>query len=497
MKTDVAVLGGGTAGLAAVREARRRGASALMVTSSPPGGDCTFTGCVPSKTLIEAAAAGVSFDQAFERAKSVVNQIAATETVQVLRDEGITVIEDTGSINEEGRIIVSGTEVVAGGVVLATGSRPAIPGIPGLQDTIENSAGLVLTSDTIWDLDDAPSTMVIVGGGAIGCELGLALAGLGVEITIIEAAERLLVAEERAASEIVERACIAAGVEVLTNHTIEQIRQYGSEAEVAVVASGDVPAPRAGDEDSHEASLNLISDAGPAAPNTSGSHQATRPAKVLRASNVLLATGRTPSTTAAPHLERTDLGFIRVSSAMQTSSPGVYAAGDVNGLSLFTHAADAMGRLAAANILRRFGAATFDTNHVPRLVFTAPEVGSIGLSEAEAAATVRGSRVAELPLSEHDRALTAGATEGYIKLIAGPRRLGGNLGGGRLLGATIVAPRAGEMISELSLLIRLDAMVGRLAQTMHPYPSWSYGLAKVAGQFFTEVEGRSARPAVA
>jgi pyruvate/2-oxoglutarate dehydrogenase complex dihydrolipoamide dehydrogenase (E3) component len=173
-------------------------------------------------------------------------------------------------------------------------------------------------------------------------------------------------------------------------------------------------------------------------------------------------------------------------------------AGDAAGRLAFTHAADHMGRIAAANILNRWGplrVKRFRAERIPLVTYTTPEVARIGMTEAQAAREVRGAMVAELPLSEHDRAVAAGATDGFVKLIAGPRRGLGMAGGGRILGATVVAERAGELIGELALAVRLGAFTGRLVQTVHPYPSWSYGLAKAAAQFFTTVEGRTARPA--
>ncbi len=180
---------------------------------------------------------------------------------------------------------------------------------------------------------------------------------------------------------------------------------------------------------------------------------------------------------------------------VRSSASATSAAGDVTGKLQLTHAADAMGRIATTNILRRVGRTRFKAEQVPRVTFTSPEVASIGLSESEAARTLRGARVAELPLAEHDRAVAADKTNGYLKLISGPKGALGHLGGGRLVGATIVAERAGEMMAELALALRLKIFIGRVAMTTHPYPTWSYAIPKVAAQFFTTIEGREARPA--
>lgn len=189
----------------------------------------------------------------------------------------------------------------------------------------------------------------------------------------------------------------------------------------------------------------------------------------------------------------TDRGFIVTSDTLATSADGIWAVGDVAGKLQFTHAADEMGRIAAANALSRLPDRKFRPEWVPWVTFTGPEVARVGVTEAEAAA--RGARVAYVPMSEVDRAITAGATDGFVKLVAGPRTVLRNAGGGRLLGATVVAARGGELIGEAALALRTGMFVGRLAQTIHPYPTWSTALRQAAAQFFMDVGGRRARPA--
>ena len=156
---------------------------------------------------------------------------------------------------------------------------------------------------------------------------------------------------------------------------------------------------------------------------------------------------------------------------------------------MLAHSADEMGRIAAGNALGKGPRGRFRASMVPRVVFTDPEVASVGVIPWHAPP---GSRVAYLPLTEVDRAVTDGRTDGFIAIVSGPRRLLRNAGGGRVLGATIVAPRAGEMISEIVLAMRTGAFAGRLAQTSHAYPTWSSGVQKAAAQFFGEIEGRRA-----
>lgn len=449
---DVAVLGGGAAGLGAVREARRRGATAVLVNRGPLGGDCTFTGCVPSKTLIEASRAGASFEEAFDRARSVVEHIAKTESADVLRAEGVDVIDDEGVLVGAGRLEAGDTTFEARGVVLALGSRPALPPIPGLADVEP------LTSDTLWDLRRAPASLAVIGGGAIGCELSQALARLGVTVTVLEMAPRLLPGEEPVVSAIVEAELRCGGVDVRTGSGVENV-----------------------------------------APSPTGAQIRLTDGSVVESERVLVAVGRSPNSDRggleAAGLELDRRGHIVTADDLRTSMGRTYAAGDITDNVQLTHAADAMGRIAAGNILRRVGTARFRAERIPRVIYTDPEVAVVGLSESEAAKRYPGARVAELPLAEHDRAIAAEATNGLITLISAPRRVIGDAGGGRLVGATVVAERAGEMIAELTLALTLGTFIGRLAMTVHPYPSWSYAIPKTAAQFFTTVEGRTARPA--
>jgi pyruvate/2-oxoglutarate dehydrogenase complex dihydrolipoamide dehydrogenase (E3) component len=218
------------------------------------------------------------------------------------------------------------------------------------------------------------------------------------------------------------------------------------------------------------------------------------------ADRLLVATGRQP---VAAHLGLENAGvrldkrgYIATDRYLATTAPGVYAAGDVTGRMPFTHAAHAMGRLAARNALRRRWSppGAFATAAIPWVVFTGPEVAQVGLTEAQAAAAHAGARVAYLPVTEADRAVTAGRTEGFVKIIAGRRRVLGNMGGGLVLGATIVAARAGEMIHEPALAMRTGMFTGRLAQTVHAYPTWSLAIQQAAAQFFGRYGGRTARP---
>jgi pyruvate/2-oxoglutarate dehydrogenase complex dihydrolipoamide dehydrogenase (E3) component len=449
---DLIVIGGGAAGLAAARAGAARGARTLLVSDGEIGGECTFTGCVPSKTLIEAAARGTGFAGATAAVRAAVAAVAATETASVLAQEGIEVIRGWAAFTGPLQISVGGRRLRARRFVVATGSRPAVPPVPGL------AGSGYLTNENVFGLAGRPARLAVLGGGAVGCELAQAFARLGSQVTVIEAAARLLPGADPEASAVLGEVFAAEAIAVRTGVTVAGVRPAGGGVALELAGGGTVAADR-----------------------------------------LLVATGRQPVTGELGLAEagvRVDArGRVGTDRHLATSAPGIYAAGDVTGRMPFTHAAYAMGRLAARNALRgRWErAGVLRTGAIPWVVFTDPEIAQVGLTEQEAAAH-RGARVGWLPMTEADRAITARQTAGFVKIIAGGRPVLGGLGGGRVLGATIAATRAGEMIGELALAIRTRMFTGRLAQTSHAYPTWSLAIQQTAAQFLGEFGGRAARP---
>lgn len=218
---DLTVLGAGAAGLASARSAVAAGARTLLITDGPPGGDCTFTGCVPSKTLIEAAADGLPFDKAMARVRDAVAHIAATEDEEALRAEGIDVLRGRARFTAPGRILVNGRVLPAPKVVIATGAVPLVPGIAGLDETP------FLTTDSVFHLTDAPDSLAILGGGAVGCELAQAFARLGLRVSIVEAADRLLPGTDPEASALLTRVLTTDGIAVHTGAVVESAHGDG------------------------------------------------------------------------------------------------------------------------------------------------------------------------------------------------------------------------------------------------------------------------------
>jgi pyruvate/2-oxoglutarate dehydrogenase complex dihydrolipoamide dehydrogenase (E3) component len=294
-----------------------------------------------------------------------------------------------------------------------------------------------LTSDTVWDLDALPGRLAVLGGGAIGCELGQAFARLGAEVTIIEATDRLVPREEPLAAEVLSAALSADGVSVLTSTTVTKAAQQSDGVRLEI-EGGDIEA--------------------------------------IDVDRVLVATGRRPRTTGLG-LEEAGVrldepGYVIVDDKLRTSNHRIYAAGDVTGKLPFTHVAGTHGSIAATNALlapvRRI-----DHERIPWVTFTDPEIAHIGLTEDEARRRHGDAVRVRLLRYEHvDRAIVEDATSGFTHVVLDPK--------GRVLGATIVAPRAGEMIAELAALVARGGRLRDLASVVHPYPAWSDGVWNAA-----------------
>ena len=445
---DLLVVGGGTGGLSAAQAAAQRGADVVLIEQDRLGGECTYTGCVPSKSLIAAAHRGGSFDEAMNAVRRAVETVAVAVNAEALHRDAVRVVHGTARFTAPGVVDVDGNTWRCRRVVLATGSRPVVPSIPGVEHV------RVLTNENVFDLEHQPARLGVLGGGAMGCELAQAFQRLGTTVTLIEAEARLLPDEEPEASAVVEHVLRRDNIDVRVNTRLTRV---------------DPSAPG-------QATLVLSDGA------------------AVEVDALLVAIGRVAAVEGLG-LDNAGIavadGTVVTDDHLATSAHGVWAVGDVNGRLQLTHAADEMGRIAVANALGRWHRHRFDAHAIPAVVFTDPEVARVGPALADL--TGRRYRVAYLPMTEVDRAITAGETDGFVQLIAGPRPLLRDVGGGKLVSATVVAARAGELISETALAVRTGMFVGRLAQTVHPYPTWSVALRQAAAQFFMTIDGRQAR----
>ncbi|MFC8504294.1 dihydrolipoyl dehydrogenase family protein [Pedococcus sp. NPDC057267] len=454
---DMLVIGGGTAGIVAAKTAARLGADVLLVERDEPGGDCLWTGCVPSKALLAAADAaatvrdanrfgiaatvtGVDFTTVMGHVRHAITQIAPTDSPEALRAAGVQVRKGTARFTSATTVDVDGEQVRFSRAVIATGATPAVPNVPGLADAAP------LTSDTIWALTTAPTRLVILGGGGIGCELGQAFARLGAEVTIVEGADRLLPREDPRAADVVTAALAADRVKVVTGSAVTQV-------------SG-------------------TNGGGGALHMDDGSR--------VEFDQLLVAVGRRPNTASlalpTAGVQTDARGFITVDARLRTSNPRVWAAGDLTGHPQFTHVAGVHGSVAASNAvlgLRR----KVSTTAVPRVTFTTPEVAAVGVATAS---PPRGLQVLHWDNEHVDRAVAEGATEGFTRVVTDHR--------GRILGATVVGPRAGEVLAELTLAVTRGLRARDLAGVTHPYPTYGDGPWNAA---IEDVQARLAQPPAA
>ncbi len=451
---DLVVIGAGATGLAAARGARAGGRRVALVEADRPGGDCTHYGCVPSKALLETArrvhgartgeaygfrsTVDVDFARVMQRVRAVVDDVEQDESPELLASQGIDLLTGWGVVTGPSSLDVDGRRTTFDRLVVAAGSRAAVPPVDGLADVPH------LTNKTVFALREQPSHLVVLGGGPIGVELAQAFRRLGSEVTLVEGAPELLGREEPEAREVITTVLRREGVVVRTG--VQAVR----------IAPG--PVVHLDDGSSVE-----------------GSH-------------LLVAVGRTPATdglgleTAGVALDR---GRVVTDDCLRAADT-VWAAGDCTTLLRFTHVGDEQGRLAARNAFatRPWQRGTWDERVVPWATFTDPEVGHVGLTEQQAHARYGDRARVSTAWERHgDRARAAGETDGFVKLIAVPGPVGGMLAG-KLVGMTAVGPMAGELIAEGALSMRTGSVVGRLAQTVHAYPTWSLSTRYAAAGFF-------------
>jgi pyruvate/2-oxoglutarate dehydrogenase complex dihydrolipoamide dehydrogenase (E3) component len=452
---DLIVIGGGSAGLTAADFAARIGAKVLIATEEL-GGDCTWTGCIPSKALIRIAGlandqlhAGrsgigtgevrVDFPRVMAEVRAVIARVYSHETPEVLAQRGIEVaIGPVRFVNGE-TIEVGERPVSAKHFIICTGAKPAIPAIPGLADVPH------LTYESIFDLNRLPVRMAVIGAGATGVELAQAFARLGSTVTLIDQRSSVLSDADPEAAGAIQRRLESDGVELRMSATVTAVAQ--AERQVAVQV---------------------------------GSSQ-------LKADALLLATGRRP-TFAGLQLERAGVevryGAVSVDKNLRTTNPRVYAAGDVTGGFQFTHYAGWQGYVAARNALLP-GAEDGVRTTIPWAVFTDPEIAQAGLSEAQARTQLTSVKVHRLELEQVDRAQTEGERGGFVKLIADAK--------GKLVGAIVVSKVAGETINELALAIDRGLTVSDLASTIHVYPTFGFAIQQLAADAALEAATSGAR----
>nr|WP_220128115.1 bifunctional TVP38/TMEM64 family protein/FAD-dependent oxidoreductase [Halomonas kenyensis] len=461
---DIAVVGGGSAGLVASYIAAAVKARVALVERDRLGGDCLNTGCVPSKALIRAArlaeeirGAGrygihvaeprVDFGEVMAHVHDAIRQVEPHDSRERYEGLGVEVLAGEARLDDPWHLRVTGADgervLTTRHVIIASGARPKVPPLPGIE-SIE-----VLTSDNLWQLETLPERLVVLGGGPVGCELGQSFARLGSRVSLVEMGPQLLPREDIDAAGQLRQRFEAEGVGLwLDTRAIRIVPGEGGDTGHALeveqrLASGELKTQR------------------------------------LPFDRLLLAVGRQANVSGMGleelGIEAREDGTLSVDEALQSVLPNVWACGDVTGPFQLTHASAHQAWHATVNALfgelKRF---RVSYRALPAVTYTEPEVARVGLNEREARATGVDFEVTRYDLAELDRAIAEGRTEGFIKVLTVPGR-------DRILGASVVGPGAGELLAEFTLAMTHGIGLNKLLGTVHPYPTWSEATKATAG----------------
>ncbi|QBD76198.1 NAD(P)/FAD-dependent oxidoreductase [Ktedonosporobacter rubrisoli] len=451
---DLTILGGGSGGLTAARVAASLGARVLLIDKERLGGDCLYTGCVPSKSLIHVAQIvhqannaarlgltthGIDVDMAHINTyiQGVIKRVYEAEHIYT---DDVTVKFGSVSFQSPTALLLDSERITSRSTIIVTGSHPVIPQIAGLADLG------YLTNEDVFQLTRLPASLLIVGGGPIGVELGQALARLGVRITIIQGPERILPREDPAVSAAITDVLESEGVTVVTKARAQNVERSGAKKRL-IVKRGD----------------QFIA---------------------FEADELLLAVGRQPN---VDGLGLDKLGIactaqgIQVNSYLQTTRKNIFALGDVIGGYLFTHVAAYQAGVAVRNALLPVSKKKVDYRVLPWCTFTDPEAARVGLTYEEAQQQHRQVRAVTLPWADIDRAQTEGATTGFIQLVLAGKKE-------EIVGAHMVGTHAGELLGEIALAMQHHLTISDMLATIHPYPTLTTGLQQAV--FEAQLSGR-------
>ena len=459
---ELVVVGSGSAGEAAAFAARAGGHTAAIIEKGRLGGECSNYACVPTKALLRSArvyrllkkardyglrARETGFDWArvLARKDRIVGNAGAHSAAERYERAGIALFEGAAAFEDPHTLRVDGRVLHAERVMLATGSVPARPDIPGIEQVH------VITSEVAVSLPQLPKRLAIVGGGPVGCEFAELFASFGVEVIVLEQAPALLEHEEPEVGQIVQQSLMMAGVTVLCRAQVARCERVHGRDMVRARVEGEP--------------YDFFTDV------------------------VLLAAGRQAQIEGlnlpAAGVELDESGRVRVNEWLQTTQPHIFAGGDVAGPLLYTHLATYQGQLAGRNAFAREPERA-DYRVVPRVTFTDPEVASVGLREAEARASGRAVASGCFEVKTLGRALVDSTNVGVIKLV-------GDAHTGEILGGHIAAPCAGELIHEVVAAMQARAPVRDLAAAIHAYPTFAEGVRLAAGDWLERAEGRETK----
>ncbi|GMH38740.1 hypothetical protein BSKO_06624 [Bryopsis sp. KO-2023] len=451
---NLVVVGAGAAGLVSAAGAAGVGAKVAIVERHLMGGDCLNVGCVPSKALIRCARAiheakngkcfgleidgevKTDFGAVMERMRKLRADISKVDSSQRFANLGVDVFQGNGQFTGPDTLEVEGKKLSFVSAIVATGGRASVPPIPGLKDVPH------LTNATLFNLTKLPARLGVIGGGPIGMELAQSFQRFGSQVTVLDVADRVLLKEEREAADIVYEACLSEGVKFVLPAKINRVAK-NAEGEIQLSLDGD------------GTQKPLVVDA------------------------LLVAAGRAPNVEDMG-LEEAGVKFdkrvgVHVDDYMQTSNKRIYAVGDVCTMYKFTHVGDFMARLAIRNALF-YGRQKVSSLLIPWATYTEPEIAHVGAYETELKASGVAYDVYKRELNEVDRAILDGVKHGYVKVFT-------KGGTDQIVGATVVADDAGNMISELTLAMQKKVGLGALASVIHPYPTQAEAIRQCGDQY--------------
>ena len=455
---DVVVIGGGAAGLTSSGIAANFGAKTMMIERNRLGGDCTWTGCVPSKALLKAGKVAHQIRKAghyglidgepeidFKKVIKHVHEIRddiyedadAPENFEAMGIEvvnGMAYFTDSHSINielDEGETRV----VTSKYFFICTGASAFVPPIKGIEEVN------YLTNESLFEIEELPDELVIVGAGPIGSEMAQAMNRLGSKVTVIDMADRIMVNDDQELAEMLQDKLKEEGVNYVLGAAVESINSENGRIQVKVSDDGEE--------------------------------------KVISGTDLLMATGRRANVNGL-NLEAAGIDYsvkgIKVNDKCRTNISHIYACGDVTGGYQFTHMSEHTAKVAATNALLKFPMKV-DVDHVPWCTFTDPELGHVGATEKQLKEKGEEFETYRFPFSKVDRAVTESEGEGLIKVFA-------RKWNGKILGASVVGTNAGEMISEYAVAMKNGISLRNLADTIHPYPTYGLGARRAADQWY-------------
>lgn len=459
-KYNLVVIGAGAAGLISAAIAAGLGAKVALIERKLLGGDCLNVGCVPSKALIRAARAAadvrnagefgvrvpegvrIDFPAIMERMRRLRAKISPVDSAQRYKEMGVDVFLGQAKFLDSGRIAVGGQRLNFSRAVIATGARAIELPIPGLSE-----AGC-LTNETLFSLTELPRRLAVIGAGPIGCEMAQSFQRFGSEVTLVEQICQILPREDREAAEVVERQFERDGIRTICEAKIERIEKRGEERVIHL--------------ERREESSELIVD------------------------QILIGVGRAPNVEGLG-LDEAGVNYdsrkgVEVDDTLRTSHPNIYACGDICLPLKFTHTADASAQIVVQNALFgvlnlvQGGRKKFSDLNIPWCTYTDPEIAHVGLYEKEARDKGFEVQTYSHSFAEVDRAILEGEEDGFVKIHV-------RKGTDKILGATIVARHAGEMISEITAVMNAGKGLGTLGATIHPYPTQAEAIKRVAGAY--------------